>query len=161
MMYKYVISVIIVLTGCCGYSTRPMLPSQYKSIAIPIVENQTMKPGLGDFLTSQLTDDFTKDRSLKITQIDRADLVLECRIMNYDRSPLSYNANQQVQTYKTTLTASVKVTDKSKQEAEPLYIGEVSTWIISDAQSENEEIGINHAIKKLSQEIIRKVLTTW
>ncbi|MBS4015384.1 MAG: LptE family protein [Candidatus Latescibacteria bacterium] len=160
-MTRYYSWILILLIGCCGYSTRSTLPSQYKSIAIPVVDNQTVKPNLGDMLTDQLLNDFTKDRNLSIAPIDRADIVLECRITNYERSPQSYTANQEVITYRTTLNVFVKALDKTKPDTEPLHDGEISAWITYDAQSETEEIGIARAIEKVSIEILRKLLTTW
>jgi len=39
--------------------------------------------------------------------------------------------------------------------------GNISTWITYDTQTESEEQGIDKAIQKLSQEILKNVLTTW
>jgi hypothetical protein len=158
---KYFYWILVILIGCCGYSTRSTLPSQYKSIAIPVADNQTVKPNLGDILTDQLINDFTKNRNLSITPIDRADIVLECRITNYERSPQSYTANQEVIAYRITLNALVKTIDRTKSDAEPLYDDNISVWITYDSQSETEDIGIARVIEKISIEILRKVLTTW
>ncbi len=161
-MLKFCYWLLIVLVGCCGYSTRSTLPSQFRSIAIPVVNNQTVKPGLGDLLTNRLIDDYTKDRSLKIVQIDRADIVLECRITNYERSPQSYNANQEVSVYRTTISVFVRAIDKTKSEAEPLVDSEISTYITYEPQqNQTEDDGIDKVIAKISQEIIRKTLTAW
>lgn len=160
-MTKHYYIALIFLFGCCGYSTRLGLPSQFKTIAIPVVGNQTIRPGLGDMLTNQLMDDFTKDRNLRIATIEKADIVLECKITNYERSPQSYTANQVVLTYKILLDASVKASDKTKPDTEALWDGKISAWITYDAQNETEDQGIDKAIEKLSQEILRKVLTAW
>jgi len=151
--------IIIILCGCCGYSTRSVLPSSYKTISIPLVGNETVRPGIGDLLTNQLLDDFTKDRTLKIVGIDKANLSLECKITNYDKFPQSYTADQNVSTYKITLGAEVKLNDQVK--SEEMWKNDVSIFITYDNQSETEDQGIDKSVKKLSQEILRKVLTSW
>ena len=159
MVRNYLTFVIVIIIACCGYSTRSILPSHLKSIAIPVVGNETIKPGLGELLTEQLSEDFTKDRNLKITTLDRANLVLECKITNYEKSPQSYTANQDVIAWKITLAAEINAEDKSKSES--LTKGNISTWITYDTKTETEEQGIGKAIEKLSQEILKNVLTTW
>jgi hypothetical protein len=158
-MLKYGVYFIILILSCCGYSTHSILPSNLKTIAIPVVGNETIKPGLGDMLTVQLIDDFTQDRNLKITPIDKANIVLNCAIKNFERSPQSYNADQTVIAYKITLTAGVIATDNIKSAS--LWEGDITSWITYDAASETEDIGVDRAIKKLSQDILRKTLTAW
>ncbi|MCX7785811.1 MAG: LPS assembly lipoprotein LptE [candidate division WOR-3 bacterium] len=157
-MFKF-LAVMFLILSCCGYSTRTIVPSHLKTVAVPIVGNETMKPGLGDLLTDQLITDFNKERSLRVTSLDKANLILNCKITNYDRSPQSYTSSQEVLVWKITLSAYVEAEDKVEDTF--LYQGDVSTFITYDAQSESEDIGIDRAIKKLSQEILRKVLTTW
>ncbi|MEO0083706.1 MAG: LptE family protein [candidate division WOR-3 bacterium] len=158
-MKKLIFSITFIIS-CCGYSTKILLPSNIKTIAIPVVNNLTIKPGLAELLTEQLITDFTKDRTLQIAQLDKADLILECKITNYEKTPQSYTADQEVTEWKITLTAEIMVENKTSAEPEILIKENVSVWIIYDASKEEDE-GIQQAISKLSQEIIRKVTTSW
>jgi hypothetical protein len=145
--------------NCCGYSTQALLAPHLKTIAIALVENQTIRPGLGDVLTEQLINDFTKDRHLRVTSIENADIVLECRITSYNKTPQSYDANQNVYAYSITIDANGKAEDKVKSET--IWEEGVSTWITYDPNSESEEKGIEKALAKLSSEIVRKTITSW
>jgi predicted type IV restriction endonuclease len=160
MLRNKILFITILFLACCGYTTRAIIPSNIKTIAIPVVGNETIKPGLGELLTEQLTNDFTQDRSLKITNLDKANLVLECKIVNYEKSPQSYTSEQEVSVWKVTLGAEVSANNKTKPDAEALTAGNVSAWITYNAEKTEDE-GINLAIEKLSQEILRKVLTAW
>jgi len=158
------IFIVIILCGCCGYTTRSILPTNIKSIAIPVATNETVKPGLAEQLTDSLINGFTQDRTLKVTNIDRASIILECTIKNYERSPQSYTANQEVIAWKIIIEAAVKSTDRIK--SEQLWQDNVSISVTYDDKTEDgikvtEDQGIDKAIKKLSQEILRKVLTSW
>jgi hypothetical protein len=158
-MFKRFSFLVIFILSCCGYTTRSILPTNIKSIAIPVATNETVKPGLAEALTEQLINDFTQDRTLKIDNVDRASIILDCAIKNYERSPQSYTANQEVIAWKIVLEASAKTTDRAK--SEQLWQDNVSISITYDDKTETEDQGIDKAIKKLSQEILRKVLTSW
>jgi len=151
---------ITFLFSCCGYTTHSILPSNIKTIAIPIATNQTIKPGLAEALTEQLISDFTQDRTLKIDNINRANIILDCTIKNYERSPQSYTANQEIIAWKVALEADINVKNSTKSESLSLFKGNISSWITYPADS-TEDYGTNKAIGKLSQEILRKVLTSW
>lgn len=158
-MYKRLPFIVLFLLSCCGYTTRSILPSNYKSIAIPVATNETIKPGLAEALTDSLIVAFTHDRTLKLENIDRADLILDCAIKNYERSPQSYTANQEVIAWKIVLEVLAKTTERVN--SEQIWQGNVSISITYDDKTETEDQGIDKAIKKLSQEIVRKVLTSW
>ncbi len=162
-MFKHnLIFIIVILIACCGYSTRVLLPSHLKTIAIPVVGNETIKPGLGELLTDSLTSDFTNNRILKVTSIDKANLILECKITNYEKSAQSYTSEQAVSVWKITLSAEINAKDKTKSESDSVALtkGNVSTWITYPTDS-TEDYGINKAVNRLSQEILTKVLTAW
>jgi hypothetical protein len=153
------ISFIFFLLNCCGYSTSALIAPHLKTIAIPLVENQTIRPGLGEALTEQLINDFNKDRHLRVTNIENANVVLEFRVTGYNKTPQSYDAEQNVYAYQIMIDGSGKCEDKVKSEI--IWEEPVSAWITFDPNSETEDKGIEKAIEKLSLEILRKTLTSW
>ena len=155
----YLPCVILCFFNCCGYSTNVLIAPHLKTIAIPLVENQTIRPGLGEALTDSLISAFTKDRHLRVTNIENANVVLTCQITSYNKAPQSYDASQNVYAYQITLDASGKCEDKVKSET--IWEETVSAWITYNPNTETEEQGINQAIAKLSSEILRRTLTSW
>lgn len=143
----------------CGYSTSALIAPHLKTIAIPVVENQTLRPGLGEVLTDSLISAFTKDRHLRVTNIENANAVLECRITSYNKAPHAYDAQQNVYAYQITIDALCKCEDKVKSEI--IWEEPVSAWITYDPNSEDEEKGIERAIAKLASEIVRRTITSW
>jgi hypothetical protein len=122
------------------------------------VKNETLRPGLDEALTQQLIQDFTRDGRLKIVEA-APDLILDCRITNFERTPHAYDAAQQVSTWKISITASVQCPNRARSET--LWEGPVSIWVLYDAGSETEADGLRKGIEKLSQEILDKTLTAW
>ncbi|MDH5187085.1 MAG: LptE family protein [bacterium] len=150
---------IFFLLNCCGYSTQALIAPHLKTIAIPLVENQTIRPGLEEALTEKLTEDFNKDRHLRITSIENADVVLECQITGYNKIPQSYDADQNVYAYRITIDATGRCEDRVTSDI--IWEGPVSAWITYDPNAESEETGIEKALAKLSLEIVRKTITSW
>ena len=155
----YLPCVIFGFFNCCGYSTNVLIAPHLKTIAIPLVGNQTIRPGLGEALTDSLISAFNKDRHLRVTNIDNANVVLTCQITSYDKAPQSYDASQNVFAYQITINASCQCEDKVKSET--IWEEAVSAWITYDPNKETEDQGIDQAIAKLSTEILRRTLTSW
>ncbi len=147
------------LLFCCGYSARSLLPSYLKTVAIPLVANQTIRPRLGEQLTEQLIQKFNQDGHLRVTSGTQGDLVMECRITNFTKIPPAYDATQRVYAWRITIDAQVKCQDLVRYET--LWEGPVNGWVTYDPNTQTEDDGITGAIEKLSDEIIRKTITAW
>lgn len=154
-----VLSILLCLINGCGYSTNVLLAPHLKTIGIPFVENQTIRPGLGEALTDLLISAFSNDRHLRVTNIENANVILECRITGYNKTPQSYDAQQNIYAYQITIDANCKCEDKVKSET--IWEDVVSTWVTYDPNSESEEQGIEKALAKLATEIVRKTITSW
>jgi hypothetical protein len=150
---------LVAFFNCCGYSARSLLPSYLKTIAIPLVTNQTIRPQLGEQLTDRLITDFNQDGHLRVVSGTEGNLVLECRITNYTKIPPAYNADQKVYAWRITIDAQVKCEDMVRYQT--LWENPVSGWVTYDPNTQSEDDGIKEAIGKLSDEIIRKTITAW
>lgn len=150
---------MLLLLGCCGYSVRALLPPNLKTVSVQPVENQTSRPGLDVQLTDLLVRGFTRDGSLRIADLERADIVLTCKVSGFEKLPQTYDASQAIATWRLTLQAQVNAQDRVK--AQPLWTGSVPMTVNYDAVTETEEQGITRALDKLSAEIIRRTLIAW
>ncbi len=143
----------------CGYSTRSLLPSHLKTLAIVSVENSTTQPGLDEELSLTLPQIFNADRNLRVTSPEQADLSLTLRVTGYFRAPAAYDANQNISLYEINITANFETFDQIRQE--PFFSGTAISRVVFDPNSKSEEEAIKGAIEKLSREIVRQVLTAW
>ena len=157
-IYKLLLLVFYLVIGC-GYSTRSLLPSHLKTIAVKTVENSSTQPGLAEELTFALPKAFNIDRSLRVTSIEQAHLLLSATITSYSKTAAAYNSNQEVSTYEITLTALVDVIDQIRNE--PFFNGTVTSRVPYDPQRSSEEEVARTAIEKLAREIVRQVVTAW
>ena len=151
--------VALVLCGCCGYSTRSLLPSHLRTVAVMQVDNATDQPALGENLTDALTAAFTVDRNLRLTTIDDANLVVSATVEGYTRTAASYTGEQNITAYELTVSARVRVQDQVKDAQ--FYSGTVSSRTTYDPNAKTEEQAASEAITRLAAEIVRQVLTAW
>jgi hypothetical protein len=143
----------------CGYSTRSLLPSHLRTIAITAVENSTTQPGLAEELTLVLPRIFSSDRNLRVTSAEQADLTLMVLITNYSRSAAAYDADQNIAAYEINISAQVEVQDQVRNEN--FFSGLVSSRNAYNPEAKTEEAAISEAVDKRGREIVRQVITAW
>ncbi len=155
-----IISFLLFIYGCCGYSTRfSLLRSDIKKVAIPLAENNTLKIGLEEILTNTLIETYRRDKRLEITSLEEADIIIHCQISNYNKTPFSYDANQNISVWKVTIDCVAQCEERLKGNS--LWEDKFSAFGTYDPNSETEEKAINQAIEKLGQNILRKTFSQW
>ncbi|UCC44391.1 MAG: LptE family protein [Candidatus Zixiibacteriota bacterium] len=97
------------LSGCGIYTLNPKGKSDIKTIGIEPFENNTAEFGLADRLTEIIIDAFIADGNLKVVSVDEADAVLVGTLLSYDRVPDTYDANDQVQSYKVIMNVEIQL----------------------------------------------------
>ena len=155
---------LVLLAGCCGYSTRSLLPSHLKTVAVPPATNTTTQPGLAEALTDSLTAAFTSDRTLRVTNVEAANLIVNTTVSSYVRTPSAYTGGdtaggQDVTAYDLSMSAQVDARDQTRDEE--FYSGVASARVTYDPTAKTEEVAAAEAVKKLATEIVRQVQIAW
>jgi hypothetical protein len=94
-IFSIIIISLFFLSGC-GYQFKEYtsnLPSNIKSMAIPIFENQTNELGFEDILTAEVIAEFNRRQVLRVKTAGQADAVLVGKINSIIYSPVSYGSN--------------------------------------------------------------------
>ncbi len=153
----------ILLSGCCGYSTRSLLPSHLKTVAVPPAINTSTQPGLAEALTDSLTAAFTADRTLRVTNQEAADLVVNTTVSSYSRTPASYTGDQAVSAYELSMSARVEARDRTRDELFYTGVATARFTYNPDVQAGGltEEQAADSTVKKLALEIVRQVQIAW
>lgn len=144
------------LSGCCGYSTRSLLPGYITKIHIKIFENQTYKTGLDEIATRATIDAFRNNSNLKIVSEEQADIVLNGKVIGFSKEPYVYTGALNVTQYKITVKFSVICLDQVKNTI--FWQGDVSDWA---TYTNDEDAGIRDAIKKTAERLVTVILTNW
>lgn len=146
----------LLLTNCCGYSTRSLLPGYIKKVHIKIFENQTLKPGLDEIGTQTTIEAFRNNSNLKIVSEDQADIVVSGKITGFSKDPYVYTGALDVSQYKITVKFSVTCFDQVKNTI--YWQGDISDWAI---YTTDEDASIKEAIKRAAERLVTTILTNW
>ncbi len=157
----------------CGYSTRSVLPSQYRKIYVAPFKNKidystdraynTYFPLLEVNVRNAIVDRFLFDGHLKIIQEDKANLILSGELLGYERNVLRYNDNNNPLEYRIHIVIGMSLFDPATQEivwTEPSFVGE-TTYFVSGAEVKSEADAIQDAVTDLARRVVERTIEDW
>jgi len=105
------------LAAGCGYSLRPSLPGNIRTVHIPVLENKTQEPGIEDFMTQALTQAVVTSGAAKIAQsAEEADGVLEGSIVEYSLTSLAFDRSANATQYRLQIGLALTLRDRRSGE---------------------------------------------
>ena len=166
----------LLLTGC-GYSTRPGLPSKYKSVYVkPFVNKiQVTKLGVGDErfpiyrhrmevdLTKAVLSRYQFTGLLRPASADRADCRLEGELVEFRRDPLRYNASQQVEEWRLNVVVNLRFIEQATNTVvweEGRFTGD-TTYFELGTKAESESTALDRALTDLARRIVERTVESW
>ncbi len=165
------------LFSSCGYTTRSMINSSYKTIYIaPFVNKvditgefdstsgyKVYRPMLESDITRTLTRRFLMDGNLKPVDRENADLVLKGELVEFRRDPLRYNTDNEVDEYRMNLLVNISLwepgADKPLWE-ERNFTGD-TTYFVQGAARKSEDAAVNDALLDLARRIVERTVEQW
>jgi len=156
-------SFVMVLTGCTYSFKGGSVPPHLKTIAIPIVEDQSAygDPMLRDSFTKQLVELFMNDNTLQLTDRNMADAMLEGVITEVKDAPLVLQGGEQVAQRRITVT--VRVTFQDLKLHKSIWEKSFSNWgdYPSGGGLTQRSEGTAEAVKKLTEDILNETVAGW
>jgi hypothetical protein len=157
----FLLSQLVLWSGCGTYSFTGAVPGDIKSIAIPLFENQTAEFGIQETITDALVAGFQREGILKVTDESRADAILHGTILRIDDTPNTYTASEQVSEYRFQITCEIVL--ENARTGESLWKQTFNDWgnypytgSLADRQT-----GIDEALRKLTEDILNRIVSNW
>lgn len=151
------------LSGCPYSFTGASVPKHLKTIAIPLVDDQSGfgEPGLREQFTTALINLFISDNSLQVADKTHADSVLEGVILPISDAPLVIGQGESVT--KRRITLSVKFTYEDKVLRKTVW--EKTFTNTGDYESgggvSQRNAGLADAIKKVTEDVLLETVSGW
>ena len=180
---SYIFISAIFLQSCGFYSMAGSIPPHIKSIAIPLVENQTAEFAMAETVTDNLVSKFTKENILRVTSEKNADSMLNGIIMKVDDGPYTFSKEEAVTEYRFTVSMKLEWVDVSKDKVllTKQYTGWGAYGLSGDISADGidndgdgaidgddiDEIGdprefaTKVAVEKIAEDILNDILTSW
>ena len=161
----------------CGYTTRPGLPSQYKTVYIkPFVNkidltvlstNQQQFPiyrhGMEVDLTSEVINRYQFTGLLRPARADTADCRLEGELLEFRRDPLRFDASQQVEEWRLNIVVNLRFIDQTTNTVlwEEQGLTGDTTYFATGANTESETSALSRARTDLARRIVERSVESW
>ncbi|HUI07595.1 MAG TPA: LptE family protein [Verrucomicrobiae bacterium] len=131
--------------GCAGYHVGPVAQRNFRTIAVPMFRNRTLRPQLEAQITNAIIKGLQQDGSLRIEPEANADVVLDGKIVDYRRTALrSQRSDTEVpREYGIAITVLVEARDRRTGEIvlKPTELtGRSDVFIGADQQSAEEQV---------------------
>jgi hypothetical protein len=150
------------VAGCAGYRVGTLLPPRYKTIAVPMFRNESDQPHIEAMATNAAIEKFNVDGTLRVLEHD-ADLLLECTIVVFDRTPVRYAEGIRPIEYRLTVTVSATLRDLHEGEklwSKRLISGDALFLVAGDLYS-SEMAAVPKAMEDLAHDIVEAVVEDW
>ena len=158
-----IIHLFLLIAGCTYSFKGGSVPPHLKTIAIPIVEDQSAygDPTLRDSFTKQLVDLFTNDNTLQLTDRKAADSMLEGVITDVKDTPSALQSGEQVAQRRITVT--VRMTFQDLKLRKKVWEKSFSSWgdYPSGGGLTRRNDGVTVAVKKLTEDILNDTVAGW
>lgn len=170
------LSILLFIPGC-GYTTRSLLPSNFKTIYVDNFVNNIKisaeqsnlrayrgyRPGMETTIRKAVMDRFLSDGNLKLASEDSADLVLHGSLQDYKRDPLRYDNNDNIEEYRVILIVSLVLEDVKAGKTvwtEKNFAGE-TTYRTGGSYAVSENAAVDAAIVDLARRIVERTIEAW
>ncbi len=160
-------------SGCYTF-TGASVPSNLKTIAIPLVDDQSGfgEPGLREQFTTALTNLFISDNSLEVADRTTADAILVGVVTSVSDAPAvvqqgigQQGVTQQVeQVSKRRITLTVRVALQNVKLRKNMWEKSFSNWGDYDAGgggASQRQTGLTEAIRKVTEDILLETVSGW
>ncbi len=153
----------VLLSGCPYSFTGASVPAHLKTIAIPLIDDQSGfgAAGLREKFTTALTNLFINDNTLTVSDRSTADAILEGAITSVRDAPSVVGQGEQVRQRRVTVTAKFVLKDMKLRRT--MWEKTFSNWGDYDSGGgpSQQDSGIQDAIGKLSEDVLLETVSGW
>jgi hypothetical protein len=150
--------------GCSHYSFSSSVGKGVSTIAVPVLQNETLEFGAEQDLTDAIIQEFTNDNALRVVGEEDAQSILRGAVVLYERPVFSYDASGDPREYKVRVVARLSYENLSDNSV--VWEGEVEGWAVYSEQGDGssfttEEEARAYAFEKIAQDVLSKTVQGW
>jgi Lipopolysaccharide-assembly len=158
-----VLALAVAVSGCLYSFTGASVPAHLKTIAIPLVDDQSGfgEPGLREKFTTDLTNLFIGDNSLEVADRKTADAILEGAIVSITDAPSVVEQGEQVR--KRRVTVSARFIMKDMKLRRTMWEKTFANWgdYESGGGPSQRQTGLAEALRKVSEDVLLESVSGW
>jgi NAD-dependent DNA ligase len=155
---------VVALSGCAGYRLGSSLPPGINVVHVPVFSNETSEPLLEVVTTRATTAEFQRDGTLSVGDLDRADVVLEVRLLSFSLDPLRFARDAQTSAEEYRLTIGVAMQLREIRTGNILATSRVvgeKDFVLTGDLSSAKRANLPAAANDLAARIVRASIEFW
>ncbi len=150
--------------GCSHYSFSPSLRTGPRTVAVPVLGNDTIEYGADQGATDAIITTLTDDNSMRVVPEGEAEAIIRGRVTTYERPVFSYDAAGNPREYRVRVAADLSYEDR--RTGTVIWEGRVEGWGIYAVSGEEgtpttEEEARTAAFERLAQDLLSKTVQGW
>jgi len=153
----------VLLAGCAYSFTGASVPPHLKTVAIPLVDDQSGfgEPGLREKFTNELIQLFTSDNSLEVADRGTADSIIEGAIVSIADAPAVVAQGEQVTRRRVTVSARFAFQDRKLRKK--VWEKTFSNWGDYDSGGglSQRQAGLTDAMRKIAEDVLLETVSGW
>ena len=145
----------------CGYTSRPLIPSNVRTVHLPIFDNRTFRRGLEFQLTQAVKSELLYKSDLRIADLATADTILIGEIVDVRESVLLEDLNDDIVETGVTITVDLVWKDRRTGRiiAERKGISDTAEFIVT--RGESIGTATEEAFRDLAERIVSSLQEDW
>jgi len=172
--------IVLISLSSCGYSIRSLSYSRNTKIYVKPFENKVdlniadeysdrypyklYRHRLETKITDAVINRYLLDGYLKVVSNEAgADLVMNGELTNYEKQPLRYDDQSNIEEYRANLIVNITLRDTKKDVLlwqENGFVG-YSEFFTTGGQAKSEDAAIDDAVEDLARRIIERTVEDW
>lgn len=165
------------VTAGCGYTTRSMFATHYKTIYVTPFVNKVditnptdaenkyrlYRPMIETDITRAVNNRYLFDGNLKPLKEGTADLILKGEVVDFRKDPLRYDEGDNVSEYRINLVVNISLWERAEDKllwTENNFTGD-TTYFATGNQAISEGTAVTNALNDLSRRIVERTVEQW
>jgi hypothetical protein len=163
-MIFFALTLNLTFSACVGYKLGSPLSSEVKTIHVKPFANRCKEPFADIQARSAVITRFQEDGTLKITEDETADAILECSVDKIKLEPLRYDRDDMTKPNEyrmfVTITYVLKKTTNKKVLAEGAVDGE-TTFNFAGNMAGTKRSAMPKACEDMAKRLVAEITETW
>lgn len=158
------LAAVLAAMGCSHYGFSPSLRTGPRTVAVPVLGNDTLEYGAEQGATDAIITTLTEDNSMRVVPEGEAEAVIRGRVTTYERPVFSYDAAGNPREYRVRVAADLSYEDRRTSTV--IWEGRVEGWGVYTVSGEGgtpttEEEARAAAFERLAQDLLAKTVQGW
>ena len=154
---------LLLAPGCSYTFNESSLPGHIHTVAIPVVDNQTIEPAIAQEVTDAISNQFLRDGSLQVVPEGVAHSAVYATITRYVNRVFGFNAAEQTEEFEVVVVMAVELKDLVKRKTvwkDERMVGRTTYFVVeTKGQPARDELsGRQDAIQRLAEDVLARTV---